>query len=1084
MSIHYKTLTFRKFILHSVRYYRNLNMTVVLGIALGTAILTGALVVGDSVQYSLKQIVMQRLGKSSRVITAGERLFSKQLARGIAKQTGVVTSSLLRSNGFGVIDGGKIRVNQLAIWGVDASLGHFGNNSEAFDLQDNQVAINEQVAKLTGLKVGDEFLLSVNKLNTFPANTPFVAVADNSISFYVKIKSILNAQELGNFNLQNSQSTPRNLFLNIDWLNKQMMLHEKANVILTDENFSGENLIQIIQQNWSADDLNLQLRENKVLNYTELISDRVFVEPAVEQLCSRTLPGFKLVFSYFINNFSARGLETPYSFISSDLHLSDQQMAVNQWLADDLKLKINDSIRITYYQIGSSKKLVEKDTTFIVKEIFVPKDERADRNLMPVIPGLSDAGNCRDWKTGIQIDLKKIRAKDEAYWKQYAGTPKAFVSLETAQKLWGNRFGQATAIRIAGASREEFEKMVLSGLHPDEMGFEIRDAKSEGMNAAVKGVDFGQLFISLSFFVLFAAILLSFILFRLFLNFRKTEIGTLSAMGFSIPAIRRLYLTESSIYVLLGIVIGIPLGIFYNYLIVYAINTIWVDIVQTSVIQMHISIRTMLLGSMVIGIVSLLTIWFVLKNFLKKQLVTLQRKSVSEKQSSGKRSFWIGSSILLVSFMLLILNGFRNGEISPEYFFISGFGFLPGLVLLANFLLCRLASDGMGTSFTWQKFFLLRLAGERHRNILIVSFLAVGVFLVVSTGLNRKDLTKNADMHASGTGGFNYYLQTTIPVLTNPDTPKGRDEFNLSSDTEIVPFQVRKGDDASCLNLNRIMKPEIIACDPAVLDKRASFSFVSNTVEADPDHPWLALNKLLKDGVIPAFADQTVIQWGVGKSVGDTLIYSNEAGKILRLKLIGGLANSVFQGKVIIAEEYFAREFPSISGSSLFLIDIPEKPINQDELRSNWHAFGPEVEKTIDRLLTFYQVESTYLNIFLMLGALALLIGTIGLGILLYRITLEQIPEYSLLISIGFQKPAIFKLVLLERLFMIFIAVLTGIMPAVVSAIPSLSSSLYAGLWIWLPVISILVLLSGITGSYLAIRMAFRQNLVQAMRNE
>ena len=130
---------------------------------------------------------------------------------------------------------------------------------------------------------------------------------------------------------------------------------------------------------------------------------------------------------------------------------------------------------------------------------------------MPVIPGLSDAGNCRDWKTGVPVDLKKIRPKDEDYWKAHKGTPKAFVSLETAQKLWGNRFGQSTAIRIKGLQKASFEQSLLAGLLPAQVGFEVRNVKTDGLAAArFGGTDFGGLFIGLSFFVLFAAVVAGF----------------------------------------------------------------------------------------------------------------------------------------------------------------------------------------------------------------------------------------------------------------------------------------------------------------------------------------------------------------------------------------------------------------------------------------------------------------------------------------------------------------------------------------------------------------------------------------------
>jgi len=1077
-------LTTWTFVLQSLRYYRKLNFAVVLGVALSTAILVGALVVGDSVRFTLLQLVQQRLGKTSRVISAGERIFSQQLAEAIAGKTGVKTTALLRSNGFGVIGGGENRVNQLAVWGVDSLFGQFGENPEAFLLKENEVAINEEVARLTGLKPGDEFLLRVNKLNTFPANTPFVSVKENSVAINVRIKRILKATELGNFQLQNSQSAPRNLFGNIAWLNRQMQLQSKANVILVGDSYAGEELVTLLRSSWRLEDLNLQVRENSQLNYTELISDRVFVEPFVAQFCQKNIPGSQPHFSYFINSFSANGHATPYSFVSSDPELAGQQLVASKWLAEDLQLKSGDSVRVSYFEVGPQRKLVEKDTVFVVSGQFEQEGARADKNLAPVIPGLSDAGNCRDWKSGVPVDLKKIRPKDEAYWKLLGGAPKAFVSLATAQRLWGNRFGETTAIRIAGLKGDELEKTLLNGIDPADAGYQIRDAKAEGAQAAVNGVDFGQLFIGLSFFVLLAAVLLTIILFRLFLNHRKSEVGTLSAMGFSIHHLRMLYLKEAGIYILVGILVGIPLGLGYNFLILRAINSIWVDIVRTSSVQMHLNFTTILTGSVVIGMVSLATIWMVLNRFLRKQLVVLQRKSVVASPSTGRSSLLIATFLLLISLFLLLFKGFKNGEINPEYFLVSGFGLLPGFIFLVDWLTRKLTSETGQTAFTLRRFTLHRLAAERSRNLMIISFLATGIFLVFSTGLNRKEVTRNADKASSGTGGFDYFLETSIPVLTDPETAKGREELDLPGEATLVPFQVRKGDDASCLNLNRILQPEIIACNPAELDKRSSFSFVTTTRDLNPDHPWLSLDQLLKDGVVPAIADQGVIQWGMGKSVGDTLFYKDEEGRVLRLKLIGGLAGSVLQGKVVVGSANFSRAFPSVSGNSLFLLELPGKEQAIKELKSSWHSYGPEVVTTRERLITFYSVESTYLQIFLMLGAIALLIGTLGLGILLYRITVEQLPEYALLSSLGFQKSQLFRMLMVERLFLILVSVLVGIIPALLGSLPALTSPLYASLWVWPPVILLVVVLSGLTGSYIAIKMAFRHQLAGALRSE
>ena len=187
---------------------------------------------------------------------------------------------------------------------------------------------------------------------------------------------------------------------------------------------------------------------------------------------------------------------------------------------------------------------------------------------------------------------------------------------------------------------------------------------------------------------------------------------------------------------------------------------------------------------------------------------------------------------------------------------------------------------------------------------------------------------------------------------------------------------------------------------------------------------------------------------------------------------------------MLISDEHFNRAFPSVSGSNVFLVDVKDTASVVKDLQSGMRNYGPEISRATDRLLSFYTVENTYLNIFLMLGALGLLIGTLGLGILIFRITFEQIPEYALLLSLGFSKSSISRMILREKLFLMIFSVFLGLIPAILSGLPTLLSSLYAGLWIWLPAISILVILSGTIFSLIAIRMAFKQNLVQALRNE
>ena len=52
-------------ILRGLTYYWRTNVAVVIGVATAVAVLAGALVVGDSVRGSLRDLVLLRLGKTA-----------------------------------------------------------------------------------------------------------------------------------------------------------------------------------------------------------------------------------------------------------------------------------------------------------------------------------------------------------------------------------------------------------------------------------------------------------------------------------------------------------------------------------------------------------------------------------------------------------------------------------------------------------------------------------------------------------------------------------------------------------------------------------------------------------------------------------------------------------------------------------------------------------------------------------------------------------------------------------------------------------------------------------------------------------
>src|SRR5262245_65573844 len=74
-------------ILRGLTYYWRTNLAVVIGVATAVAVLAGALLVGDSVRGSLRDLVVGRLGKTDYVITS-TGFFREQLARDLQKSGG------------------------------------------------------------------------------------------------------------------------------------------------------------------------------------------------------------------------------------------------------------------------------------------------------------------------------------------------------------------------------------------------------------------------------------------------------------------------------------------------------------------------------------------------------------------------------------------------------------------------------------------------------------------------------------------------------------------------------------------------------------------------------------------------------------------------------------------------------------------------------------------------------------------------------------------------------------------------------------------------------------------------------------
>ncbi len=121
-----------RLVLASLVYHGRMNLAVACGVAVGTAVLTGALLVGDSMRGSLRRLTLDRLGRIEEVLVA-DRFFRAKLADELAAEPGfsrcaaaAVPVILLRASLENADPQSPARANQVNLIGCDERFWELG----------------------------------------------------------------------------------------------------------------------------------------------------------------------------------------------------------------------------------------------------------------------------------------------------------------------------------------------------------------------------------------------------------------------------------------------------------------------------------------------------------------------------------------------------------------------------------------------------------------------------------------------------------------------------------------------------------------------------------------------------------------------------------------------------------------------------------------------------------------------------------------------------------------------------------------------------------------------------------------------
>ena len=1101
----------------SLAFHARHHIGVVLAAAVAATVLIGALTVGDSVRETLRRRALDRIGKAEFILDGGDRFFVARPGgpAGIGL-TNTLATFALRLPGVVSRQDGSARANQVQIYGVPGSFWSLVPGLDSMpSWNDDSVALNASLAHHLSVRVGDDLVVRIHKPSALSQDAVITPRDGASVALRIRVGHILTAAEWGDFSTTAGSSPPFNLFLPHGVLAKAAGLGERANLALLGASpltTDPQALSARVSAGFSLADAELELRPITPPAPTatpppaqvELVSRRIFLDPVVSDALDQlnpSLPKPVPILTYLANAIEAGPRSAPYSMITAagapytPDGMAEDEILINTWLAEDLALKAGDWVSVMSYRVDTGARLMEETNRFRVRAIVPLQGLHADRSLMPEFPGLSKAESTQDWDAGFEL-TRQIRDKDEAYWKQWRGTPKAFITLAAGRRMWANRFGNATGIRwFQGDFREtrtlvnDLSQELRQKITPADLGLRFQPLSPSALAAARGGQDFGGLFIGFSFFLIVSALLLLNLVFRFGMERRVQEIGTLLALGWTPKATSRLFFREGLCLAALGAALGCGGGLVYGQAVLVGLNTLWKDAVAGASLNFHPAPASIVGGWFAAVFMVGWTQRRALRQLVKRSPRELLNDGASIGSGVGQSATVLMPSLALLGATALVGIGSKaDPALQPGYFFGAGALFLASTLLFYRRRLLGVQTHAAATTRSE----LTSRAPHRqpNRSAAVISLLAVAVFLIIAVAANRLDASRDSRQRGSGTGGFSLWAVSSLPVNEDLNSIRGLERLGLDpkrlTGMSVVPMRVRDGDDASCLNLNRAQRPRLLGVRPESLADRKAFTFQSLASGMPSDRPWMSLVPTTNNTApIPAIGDANSIQWALGKKIGDVLDYVDERGNPFQVRLVGAVANSILQGQLLISESEFVRRFPGETGYRSFLIDTEgdEKPI-AEALTRGLTDLGLETTTTVDRLNRFNAVQNTYLNTFQWLGGLGLLLGSVGLGLVVQRNVLERRGELALLAAVGFPNSRIQSMILSEHLRLLARGMILGIAASLVATAPIWSTNLRGLPWISLSWILGAVFLNGVLWTWLATRQACRGELLAALRGE
>ena len=307
-------LKMRRFSWSSFRYFWQIHLIVALCTAVATGVLAGALIVGDSVRGSLRNLTEERLGTIQHALLA-DRFFPPD----ILDRQNAVSAILL--NGTIVAPQTQTRASKVNILGVPDNFFTFWDGSAAPRLNKtseqtfNAIVINEALQNELNVQVGDTLLVNMPQVaDIHPEFLLGERDASEAIrSLRLVVSEVVPTENAGRFSLRAHQSLPLNAFIALPVLQKVLGQGDSVNALFTAEAVpisSGDLALRL-------DALDLSIQEHGThfdLHSQQYLLKSIFSDLARTIAAENRIPTLPTL-TYLANTISAKGNTVPYSTI-------------------------------------------------------------------------------------------------------------------------------------------------------------------------------------------------------------------------------------------------------------------------------------------------------------------------------------------------------------------------------------------------------------------------------------------------------------------------------------------------------------------------------------------------------------------------------------------------------------------------------------------------------------------------------------------------------------------------------------------------------------------------------------------------